>query len=128
MSLNMIIVVAIGGALGAVGRFLITSGVVYFFGNGLPPGTLIVNIIGSFGLGILMEVYPIAWSVSPELRSFFVVGLLGAFTTFSTFSFEAVSLWLRGDLFSSGAYVIGSVFLGIVGFICGSAMAKSLFT
>ena len=62
-----------------------------------------MNIIGSFGLGILVEL-SLFWSVSPELRSFFIVGLLGAFTTFSTFSFEAVSLWSRGDLFSSSAY------------------------
>ena len=128
MSLHMIFAVAVGGALGAVGRFLVTSSVIYFFGNGLPFGTLIVNIIGSFCLGVLVELFPLTWSVSPEIRTFFIVGVLGAFTTFSTFSFEVASLWSRGDLFSAGTYVIGSVFLGIVGFICGAAITKSLFT
>ena len=127
MSLHMIFAVAVGGALGAVGRFIVTSSVIYLFGNGLPFGTLIVNIIGSFCLGVLVELFPLTWSVSPEMRTFFIVGVLGAFTTFSTFSFEVASLWLRGDLFSAGTYVIGSVLLGVLGFICGATITKSLF-
>jgi len=127
MSLHMILAVAAGGALGAVSRFFVTSSVIYVFGNGLPFGTLVVNIIGSFCLGALVEVFSVAWSVSPELRNFFIVGILGSFTTFSTFSFEVVELWSRGDLFYAGTYVIGSVFLGILGFICGIIITKSLF-
>ena len=127
MSLHMILAVAAGGALGAVSRFFVTSGVIYLFGNGLPLGTLVVNVIGSFCLGILVQVFPVAWLVTPEFRNFFIVGILGSFTTFSTFSFEVVELWSRGDLFSAGTYVIGSVLLGVLGFICGSTITKSLF-
>ena len=127
MSLHMLLAVAAGGALGAVSRFFVTSSVIYVFGNSLPFGTLVVNIIGSFCLGALVEVFPVAWSVSPELRNFFIVGILGSFTTFSTFSLEVVELWSRGDLFYAGIYVIGSVCLGILGFICGAITTKSLF-
>ncbi len=128
MSLHMILAVAAGGALGAVSRFFVTSSVIYVFGNGLPFGTLVVNIIGSFCLGALVEVFFVAWSVSPELRNFFIIGILGSFTTFSTFSLEVVELWSRGDLISAGIYVIGSVSLGILGFICGATITKSLLT
>ena len=90
MSFHAILAVAAGGALGAVARFLVSSGTGYLFGYGFPFGTLIVNVLGSFALGVLIQVTAFAWSPSAEVRAFVVVGVLGAFTTFSTFSLDVL--------------------------------------
>ena len=126
MSVHTILAVAAGGALGAVGRFLITSGGEYFLGYGFPFGTVIVNVLGSFALGILIEVSTFAWSPSAELRAFLVAGVLGAFTTFSTFSLDAVSLWTRGDFLLAGMYMAGSVLFGITGLLAGMFLTKAV--
>ena len=126
MSVQTILTVAAGGALGAVGRFLITSWGGYFFGYGFPFGTVIVNVLGSFALGVLVEVSALAWSPSAELRAFLVAGVLGAFTTFSTFSLDAVSLWTRGDFLLGGMYMAGSVLFGIIGLLAGMFLTKAV--
>ena len=126
MSVHTILAVAAGGALGAVGRFLITSGGGYFLGYGFPFGTVIVNVLGSFALGVLIEMSAFAWSPSAELRAFLVAGVLGAFTTFSTFSLDAVSLWTRGDFLLAGMYMAGSVLFGITGLLAGMFLTKAV--
>ena len=126
--MKMIFAVAAGGALGAVGRFLLSSGTGQWLGHGFPFGTLIANIVGSFLLGILLEISAMTWTPSPELRAFLSVGFLGAFTTFSTFSLDAVTLWQRGELMTAGIYVGGSVLIGISGFLLGVFMVKSVLS
>ena len=128
MSFHAILAVAAGGALGAVARFLVSSGAGYLFGYGFPFGTLIVNVLGSFGLGVLIQITALAWSPSAEVRAFVVVGVLGAFTTFSTFSLDAVTLWTRGDLVPAVMYMVGSVLFGITGFLTGMFLTKALVT
>lgn len=128
MSFHAILAVAAGGALGAVARFLVSSGAGYLFGYGFPFGTLIVNVLGSFALGVLIQVTALAWSPSAEVRAFVVVGVLGAFTTFSTFSLDAVTLWTRGDLVPAVMYMVGSVLFGITGFLTGMFLTKALVT
>lgn len=126
--MKMIFAVAAGGALGAVGRFLLSSGTSQWLGHGFPFGTLIANIVGSFLLGILLELSAMTWTPSPEFRAFLSVGFLGAFTTFSTFSLDAVTLWQRGELMTVGIYVGGSVLIGISGFLLGIFMVKSVLS
>ena len=126
MSVQTILAVAAGGALGAVGRFLITSGSGYFLGYGFPFGTVIVNVLGSFALGVLIEVSALAWSPSAELRAFLVAGVLGAFTTFSTFSLDAVNLWTRGDFLLASMYIAGSVLFGIIGLLAGMFLTRAV--
>ena len=128
MSIHIILAVAAGGALGAVGRFLLTFGAGHFFGHGFPFGTVIVNVLGSFVLGMLIESSTSAWSLSAEVRAFLVVGFLGAFTTFSTFSLDAVTLWTRGDFALAGLYTVGSVLFAILGFLAGMFLTKALVT
>ena len=128
MSFHAILTVAAGGALGAVARFLVSSGAGYLFGYGFPFGTLIVNVLGSFGLGVLIQITALAWSPSAEVRAFVVVGVLGGFTTFSTFSLDAVTLWTRGDLVPAVMYMVGSVLFGITGFLTGMFLTKALVT
>ena len=96
--MKLMLAVAAGGALGAVGRYLVMSQVGHWLGSGFPFATLVVNVAGSFLLGLLIEASALAWSPAPELRALLVVGVLGAFTTFSTFSLDVALHVERGEL------------------------------
>lgn len=78
--------IAGGGALGAVLRHSVNQGALHYFGAGFPFGTIAVNIIGSFLMGVLISYFAHVWQPAPEAKAFLVTGLLGAFTTFSAFS------------------------------------------
>ena len=123
---KMLLAVAAGGALGAVGRYLVISTVGQIFGAGFPLGTVVVNVLGSFVLGALTEAMALAWSPPPELRAMLVVGVLGAFTTFSTFSMDVVLLYERGALGQAAVYVGASVVLSIAAFFLGLALLRSV--
>jgi len=125
--MKMILAVAAGGALGAVGRYLVMSGVGRMLGpHDFPWGTLTVNIVGSVLMGVLIEVLALVWSPSQELRAFLVVGVLGAFTTFSTFSLDVVVLVERGQNLFVAAYVAGSVLLCVGGLFAGLHVMRML--
>ena len=121
----MLLAVAAGGALGAVGRYLVISAVGQVFGTGFPLGTIVVNVVGSFLLGALTEAMALAWSPSPELRAMIVIGVLGAFTTFSTFSLDVALLYERGALGQAALYAGASVVLSIGAFFLGLALLRS---
>lgn len=116
--------VAIGGMLGAVSRYGLGGWISNVTEGRFPYGTLAVNLIGSFVIGLFMALAIDRFSWSPELRAFFAVGFLGALTTFSTFSYETVEL-MRG-----GAYLVAAANIGISLFAClaatfaGIALAK----
>ncbi len=124
--MKMLVAIALGGALGAVGRFLVMNGVGQWLGHGFPWGTFAVNLIGSFALGCLLEFSALHWSPAPEVRAFLVVGLLGAFTTFSTFSMDTYYLIDRGQIGPAAAYVAGSVLLCVLGFWAGIALSRQV--
>jgi len=96
--LLQILAIAGGGALGALGRFWMSSGVYRLLGRELPWGTLVVNILGSFLMGLLFVLFIERSTARPELRAAVLVGFLGAFTTFSTFSLETLVLIEEGYL------------------------------
>lgn len=129
MSLTTFIYVAAGGAIGAMGRFFIVSLVgswAHASGYYFPFGTLIVNVLGSFILGSLIEVSALAWSPSPEIRAMLVVGMLGAFTTFSTFSLDVVTMGTRGEWMHVALYMGLSVALSIIALYMGMQMFRAL--
>jgi CrcB protein len=128
MSINILLSVAAGGALGAVGRYLVMSGVGHWLGTGFPYATLTVNILGSFILGSIVEVMALTWSPGQEARAFLVVGVLGAFTTFSTFSLDTVTLIDRGDIMAATAYIGASVIVCVVGFYAGMHLLRQVLT
>ena len=121
---KMLLAVAAGGALGAVGRYLVISTVGQIFGAGFPLGTIVVNVLGSFVLGALTEAMALAWSPSPELRAMIVVGVLGASTTFSTFSMDVALLHGRGANLLLALYIGASVTLSILALFAGLRLVR----
>lgn len=105
--------VAAGGAFGALARYGVTGWVQDRSGFEFPWGTLSVNMLGSVMIGLSLR-YLDAAPVSPEVRALVSVGLLGAFTTFSTFSYEIVSLLEAGAFTRAFGYALGSLFLGVI--------------
>ena len=121
-----LLVVGVGGALGAISRYLASGWVQDMTGGPFPWGTMAVNVTGSLALGFVL-----VWlqaNVSVELRQFIALGFLGSFTTFSTFSYEAVALVRDGELWRAGGYVTGSVALGTLGLVAGMSLATALVT
>ena len=118
-----IALVAIGGAAGSVARYLSVLAAARFLGTGFPVGVMAVNVAGSFAIGVLAVVLtgPRA-GLSPLL----VVGFLGGFTTFSSFSLDALRLWEAGEHSAALAYVVGSVVLALGGAILGMAVGRAL--
>ncbi|QYJ87808.1 fluoride efflux transporter CrcB [Shewanella mesophila] len=94
--MNNLLFVALGGSIGAVFRYLISIFMIQLFGSAFPFGTLVVNVIGSFLMGTIYAFGQVS-DVSPELKALVGVGLLGALTTFSTFSNETLLLIQQGD-------------------------------
>ncbi|OZG74071.1 camphor resistance protein CrcB [Hahella sp. CCB-MM4] len=109
-----LLIVGAGGAVGAIGRYLVVALATNYFGNRFPWGTLLVNLIGSFLLGAAFVIVLEKLQGHAELRSLIMVGFLGAFTTFSTFSLEVFSLFHSGHVFSAMAYVLMSVILCVL--------------
>lgn len=109
--MTQLLAIAAGGSIGAVLRYLASSGVHIWLGRGFPYGTLFVNVLGSFIMGLLYELFLQRISVSDEIRALLLVGVLGAFTTFSTFSMETISLIEQGDLSKAVLNVLLSVIL-----------------
>lgn len=94
--MNNLILVALGGSIGAVFRYLISIFMIQVFGSSFPFGTLLVNVIGSFFMGVIYALGQMS-HISPELKALIGIGLLGALTTFSTFSNETLLLMQEGD-------------------------------
>lgn len=122
--MQTIFAIALGGAFGAVGRHYLAGAITRSFGDGFPFGIFVVNVLGSFLMGLCITLLAAKFETSPDLRAFLTVGFLGAFTTFSTFSMEVVMLFERGEWTSAVLYAGGSVLLGVVGLVLGMTMGK----
>lgn len=120
--MGTILAIASGGAIGAVLRHftsLLITGV---------GATLLVNVVGSFILGILIALFAQYWSPSSEMKAFLTVGLLGSFTTFSTFSLNVATLWERGEIVVTMAYVLASFIFSILALFVGMFIIRQVFT
>ena len=116
--MQTILAVAVGGALGAASRFWL-AGVLNDKADKLPIGTLACNVLGSLVMGILFVLIMEKTRLSPELRPLLMVGFLGAFTTFSSFSLETVALLQEGHIMSALIYVLLSVLMCIAALSAG---------
>jgi CrcB protein len=121
-----LIAIALGGALGAISRYLVVGLVTDYMGKSFPFGTMTVNITGSFFIGMLYVLVVQKLHLAPELKAILVVGFLGSFTTFSTFSLETFSLIERGHFTQAGIYLVGSVVLGLLAVWAGITAGKFL--
>jgi CrcB protein len=108
-----ILAVAVGGSLGSVARYLVGIGSGKWFGTDFPWGTLIINVTGSFLIGLFVSLFALKWDLPPAVRVFLTVGICGGYTTFSTFSLDTFYLIERGETLAAGAYMIGSVVLSV---------------
>ena len=127
MNLQLILAVAFGGAIGSVARYLVGIESGKLFGLNFPWGTLIINIVGSFLIGVFVESFALRWDLSQFWRVFLTIGICGGFTTFSTFSLDSYLLLDRGQLLAGGAYVIASVVLSIAGLFAGLQLIRAIF-
>lgn len=118
--------VALGSALGGVGRWLL-AGAVQRLSPTFPVGTLAVNVVGAFVLGVVLRFSLASPDVSPEVRTFLAIGVCGGFTTFSTFSWETFALLEEGAWARAGANVALSVFLCLAAVAVGAAAGRQLF-
>jgi CrcB protein len=122
-----ILLVAIGGATGSVARYLTGLAMTRLLGPGFPWGTITVNIVGSFAIGILTELVARKFAAPMEMRLLLVVGFLGGFTTFSSFSLDTMALAERGAILAAFGYVAASVLLSLGAAFGGLALGRSLF-
>ena len=121
-----IIAIALGGALGAVLRYILGNQISVMFGTNFPFSILIINVIGSFFMGMAIESFSL-FSVSNEpLQKFLTVGILGAFTTFSTFSLDALDLIMKNRISDAFLYISASVLLAIAFLFLGIQFIKLL--
>lgn len=106
--------VAIGGALGSMARYALSAWIFDVSSHKFPYATLTVNVIGSFVMGILFVIIVEKAALPAEMRSLLMIGFLGAFTTFSAFSLDALGLWQNGHVFLSLVYMLATVVLCLV--------------
>ena len=106
--------VAMGGALGSMARHALSTWIFQVSSHKFPYATLTVNVLGSFVMGILFVVIVEKAALPPEMRSLLMIGFIGAFTTFSTFSLDALGLWQNGHLFMALMYTLATVILCLI--------------
>lgn len=123
--MNQLLLIGIGGALGAISRYGLSSLVYGITGREFPWGTLVVNLLGSFCIGLL-SVWLIERLASTDLRALLIVGFLGALTTFSTFSIETLALLEEGALTRAFANVLTSVIVCVAAAWAGVLIARSI--
>ncbi len=126
--ISTIAAIAGGGALGALSRYGVNTAAFHLLGPGFPWATLGVNVIGSFLMGCSIAAFAHFWQPSEEVRLFLITGFLGAFTTFSTFSLDAVALWERGQMISAAGYISASVILSITALLLGMLLIRNLIS
>lgn len=125
MLVNML-AIAVGAAVGANLRYLVSLWSAQRFGTGFPYGTLIINVLGSLLIGVVLALITGRLTIGDSLRLLLVTGVLGGFTTFSTFSYEAYALITAGSWLLAALYLALSVGLGLAAVVLGVALARLL--
>ncbi|TDK38669.1 fluoride efflux transporter CrcB [Rhizobium deserti] len=124
--MNNLALVAFGGAAGSVCRYLVGLWTLRQFGANFPWGTLAVNVVGSFAIGVLAELITRRFDASPEMRLLLITGFLGGFTTFSAFSLDVIALFERGSVTAAGGYVVASVAISLCAVFAGLALGRAM--
>jgi len=127
MRATMLAMVGLGGAIGSMARYLIAGWIQNPAWTGFPYGIFIVNVTGGLVMGMLTEAMALKFNVSPEMRAFLTTGILGGYTTFSTFSLEAAMLIERHDYGQATAYIAGSALLSIIALFVGLWLVRLVY-
>ena len=122
------LLIFIGGGFGSMLRHAVNLASAALFGITFPYGTIIVNIAGSFAMGIIAGWFALRGHGGQMTSLFLTTGVLGGFTTFSAFSLDAALLWERGQTGGASLYVLGSVVAAIVGVFAGLAAMRAMLT
>ncbi len=124
--MNLVLAIALGGALGSLARHFLSSSIYTLTGSKFPWGILAVNVLGGFLMGLIVEFGALKWNLSNEARAFLTTGILGGFTTFSTFSLDAALLMQRGEGLAAFFYVLLSVVGSIGALFAGLILVRTL--
>jgi CrcB protein len=125
MQWGILLAVALGGALGSLLRYFV-AGAIQSPANPFPIGIFIVNITGAFIMGVIVELSALKLQLSPEVRAFLTVGILGGYTTFSTFSLDSALLIQRGAYAGAAMYIVGSTLLSILALFAGLWVVRAI--
>ena len=130
--MKLILAIAFGGAVGSVGRYYIADlserWLTTFLGAGFPYGTVVVNLLGSFVCGALVESFAVILMPSAEVRALVFIGVLGSFTTFSAFSSDIFLLLERGEIGRGLLYILASVAISLGAFFAGLRLLRLILT
>ncbi len=127
MRAMVLAMVGLGGAIGSMARYLVAGWIQSPAWTGFPYGIFIVNVSGGFIMGALTEAMALKFQVSPELRAFLTTGILGGYTTFSTFSLEAGMLIERHAYGQAVSYIAGSALLSVAALFAGFWIVRAIY-
>lgn len=125
--MNSYLAIALGGAAGAVSRYWLSTIAERLNGSGFPVGTFLVNLLGSFAIGLVFMFFLERQALVDSWRPLLVIGFLGAFTTFSTFSLDALLLFQQGHYNTALFYIVSSVLLCLLAVFAGMQAGRMLF-
>jgi CrcB protein len=126
MQMGILLAVALGGALGSLLRYFVAGAVQSAAWPGFPWGIFVVNVSGGFIMGLIVELSALKLHLVPEVRAFLTVGILGGYTTFSTFSLDSVLLIQRGAWGAAAAYMVGSTLLSVLALFAGLWIVRAV--
>ena len=124
--MGMVFAVGVGGGLGALARYYI-AGAIQSAATTFPWGILVVNVSGGFLMGLIVEASALRLNLPPDLRAFLTVGILGGYTTFSTFSLDSALLLQKGAYIQAASYMIGSVLLSVLALFAGLWIVRVIY-
>jgi len=119
-----LLLVAAGGALGSVARYALSTFVLRATGSLFPVGTFVVNVVGCLVFGVIAGAAEQRIALAPEARAFLLIGVLGGFTTFSSYAFESVTLLRDGQFAAAAVNIVGQVVAGLFGLWIGYVAAN----
>ncbi|MGH2645420.1 MAG: fluoride efflux transporter CrcB [Chitinophagaceae bacterium] len=122
---KLILLVGAGGAVGSIARFLSQQLIVRYYPSSFPWGTLVVNVLGCFIIGVIYALGERGNLLSPEMRILLATGFCGGFTTFSSFAYENISLLKDGELLYTFIYIASSIIIGFLAAYLGVLLVKS---
>ena len=126
--MKVLLAVAVGGAIGAIARFQLSQSFIKSFSGDFIYNIMVANIIGCFLMGVCYEFMNLKMNVGVEWRAFFMVGILGAFTSFSSFALDVFILVERGNFLNAGMYILSSVLFSIFGLFVGIYIMRTIIT